>query len=411
MSSSARNDHRLSRPMEPADFAALKDRLISTGRWRGGMFIASALLQASASAIALIQSDPLVRFAVLALTTLFGIMWFWFWYKAAVEYRELRATFVNADLTSTDEKLGRQPFWVDGSRILLVLALYLQAASVVALIAWGISDQTALAALANLGPLLVWPAAVVAAAFCLREFLRPTPAAAPTPVKDPVQDRMRTLEVRADNARLPEPDVQGSACNGLQAPEDEFRLLVDKAPRAAMILAWREVERALHRLARERGLAPEGDIPFFQLTAAVLRHAAVPEEVSELVDELRKIRNAALHGDRDFSSDEAEEYLRLSQRVVAWFRQATPARKEVPDGQNTSGDDGRHFTVVLEGLADDNKKISVIKAIREMTGCGLAEGKTLVDSAPRPIRTGLSREEAATWQQKLEDAGAKVQVA
>ena len=66
------------------------------------------------------------------------------------------------------------------------------------------------------------------------------------------------------------------------------------------------------------------------------------------------------------------------------------------------------FTVVLEGLADASKKIGVIKVVRELTGCGLAEGKTMVESAPKPIKENIPKEEAETVKKKLEEAGAKV---
>src|SRR4051794_13058980 len=66
------------------------------------------------------------------------------------------------------------------------------------------------------------------------------------------------------------------------------------------------------------------------------------------------------------------------------------------------------FTVMLEGLADPSKKIGVIKVVRELTGCGLAEGKTMVESAPKPIKENIPKEEAETLKKKLEEAGAKV---
>jgi large subunit ribosomal protein L7/L12 len=66
------------------------------------------------------------------------------------------------------------------------------------------------------------------------------------------------------------------------------------------------------------------------------------------------------------------------------------------------------FTVVLEGLADTSKKIPVIKVVREITGVGLAEGKALVDGAPKPIKENIPKEEAEAVKKKLEEAGGKV---
>jgi len=55
-------------------------------------------------------------------------------------------------------------------------------------------------------------------------------------------------------------------------------------------------------------------------------------------------------------------------------------------------------------------KIQVIKAVRELTSLGLKEAKDLVDSAPKAVRQGVSREEADAARAKLEEAGATVQV-
>ena len=66
------------------------------------------------------------------------------------------------------------------------------------------------------------------------------------------------------------------------------------------------------------------------------------------------------------------------------------------------------FSVILEGLTDATKKIAVIKVVRELTACGLAEGKTLVESAPKAVKENLPKEEAEAVKKKLEEAGAKV---
>jgi large subunit ribosomal protein L7/L12 len=66
------------------------------------------------------------------------------------------------------------------------------------------------------------------------------------------------------------------------------------------------------------------------------------------------------------------------------------------------------FAVVLTDVGAN--KINVIKAVREVTSLGLKEAKDLVDGAPKPIKEGVSKDEAATIKKKFEDAGAKVQV-
>ncbi len=67
-----------------------------------------------------------------------------------------------------------------------------------------------------------------------------------------------------------------------------------------------------------------------------------------------------------------------------------------------------HFSVVLEKLADPEKKIGVFKAVREITGLGLKETRELVEGAPAVIKTDLPEEEAAVLKKKLESAGARV---
>ena len=66
------------------------------------------------------------------------------------------------------------------------------------------------------------------------------------------------------------------------------------------------------------------------------------------------------------------------------------------------------FTVVLTGAGPN--KINVIKAVREVTSLGLKEAKDLVDGAPKPIKEGVSKDEAAAIQKKFTDAGATVEV-
>ena len=66
------------------------------------------------------------------------------------------------------------------------------------------------------------------------------------------------------------------------------------------------------------------------------------------------------------------------------------------------------FTVVLKEVGAN--KINVIKAVREVTSLGLKEAKDLVDGAPKPIKEGVSKDEAETIRKKFTDAGAVVEV-
>ncbi|SMO42256.1 LSU ribosomal protein L12P [Balnearium lithotrophicum] len=66
------------------------------------------------------------------------------------------------------------------------------------------------------------------------------------------------------------------------------------------------------------------------------------------------------------------------------------------------------FDVILK--SPGAKKIQVIKVVREITGLGLKEAKELVDNAPKPVKEGVSKEEAEEIKKKLEEAGAEVEV-
>ena len=66
------------------------------------------------------------------------------------------------------------------------------------------------------------------------------------------------------------------------------------------------------------------------------------------------------------------------------------------------------FTVVLTAIGD--AKVNVIKAVREITGLGLKESKDLVDSAPKPVREAVPKEEADQVKAKLEEAGASAEI-
>jgi large subunit ribosomal protein L7/L12 len=67
------------------------------------------------------------------------------------------------------------------------------------------------------------------------------------------------------------------------------------------------------------------------------------------------------------------------------------------------------FDVILASVPAD-KKIQIIKVVRELTSLGLKEAKDLVEGAPKPVKTGVAKEEADTMKKKLEESGAKVEV-
>ncbi len=77
-------------------------------------------------------------------------------------------------------------------------------------------------------------------------------------------------------------------------------------------------------------------------------------------------------------------------------------------GEAAAADEKTEFDVILASAGAE--KIKVIKAVREITGLGLADAKGLVDGAPKPVKEGASKEEAEQIKAKLEEVGATVEL-
>ena len=88
---------------------------------------------------------------------------------------------------------------------------------------------------------------------------------------------------------------------------------------------------------------------------------------------------------------------------------AAPAAAAAAAAPAAAEEEQTEFTLVLKA-ADPAKKIGVIKVVREFTGLGLKEAKDAVDGAPKELKEGLTKAEAATWKQKLEEAGGTVEL-
>jgi large subunit ribosomal protein L7/L12 len=87
---------------------------------------------------------------------------------------------------------------------------------------------------------------------------------------------------------------------------------------------------------------------------------------------------------------------------------AVPASAAAQPAEAPAAEEKVEFTVVLKSIGD--KKIEVIKAVRELTELGLKQAKDLVEAAPQTVKENVSREEANTIKQKLEAAGATVEL-
>jgi large subunit ribosomal protein L7/L12 len=98
----------------------------------------------------------------------------------------------------------------------------------------------------------------------------------------------------------------------------------------------------------------------------------------------------------------------LGVSAAAAMPMAMPMMAGAAGGGAAAAEEKTEFTVVLTDVGGN--KINVIKAVREVTSLGLKEAKELVESAPKPIKEGIPKDEAAAIKKKFEDAGAKVEI-
>ncbi len=120
------------------------------------------------------------------------------------------------------------------------------------------------------------------------------------------------------------------------------------------------------------------------------------EQVFEFIDNMTILEMS------QFIKEFEERYGVEAAAPVAMAAMPAGAAAEAPAEEKTS------FDVVLTAIGD--KKIQVIKVVREITGLGLKEAKAVVDSAPAPVKESVSKEEAEAVKAKLEEQGATVEI-
>ena len=98
----------------------------------------------------------------------------------------------------------------------------------------------------------------------------------------------------------------------------------------------------------------------------------------------------------------------LGVSAAAAMPMAMPAGGGAAAGGAPAAEEKTEFTAVLTEVGTN--KINVIKVVREVTSLGLKEAKDLVEGAPKPIKEGVSKDEAAAIKKKFEDVGAKVEI-
>ncbi|MGL4348170.1 MAG: 50S ribosomal protein L7/L12 [Chlamydiales bacterium] len=124
------------------------------------------------------------------------------------------------------------------------------------------------------------------------------------------------------------------------------------------------------------------------------------EKLSQLVQELNQLPALELSKLKKLLEEEWGVTAAAPMMMAAGPVGAGPAAAE-------EAEEASEFRITLEEFAAD-KKISVIKVIREITGLGLKEAKELVESAPKAVKEGATKAEAEEIVKKLQDAGAKV---
>ena len=126
------------------------------------------------------------------------------------------------------------------------------------------------------------------------------------------------------------------------------------------------------------------------------------EQIDKIVDEIKGLTLL----EASELVKKLEETLGVSAAAAAPVMVA--AAGAAPTAGAAPAEEQTEFTVVLTAVGAN--KINVIKAVREVTNLGLKEAKDLVDGAPKPIKEGVSKEEADALKKKFTDAGATVEV-
>ena len=118
---------------------------------------------------------------------------------------------------------------------------------------------------------------------------------------------------------------------------------------------------------------------------------------------LEAISNMSIMQVVELISDMEKKFGVTAAAPVAVAAVAGPAAAAAPAEEKTE------FTVILKEYPAD-KKVGVIKVVRELTGLGLKEAKDLVEGAPKPLKDGVAKKDAEEMKKKLEAVGAKVDI-
>ena len=208
-----------------------------------------------------------------------------------------------------------------------------------------------------------------------------------------------TTEAEAQAEEQPAAEKEAEAApeateEAAEAPaEKEAEVAEAKAEEAAEAKEEPPAEKAEEKPKAKKEKAAEAPAPPAKEKVKV---SPAIEEIMNAIKKMTVIELADL-----VKALEAEFGVTAAAQVVAAAPAAAGAPAEAAEEQT-------EFSVILTEVGAN--KIAVIKAVREVTTLGLKESKDLVESAPKPVREGVNKEEAATIKEKIEAAGAKADI-
>jgi len=177
-------------------------------------------------------------------------------------------------------------------------------------------------------------------------------------------------------------------------PEDEVEAGQDTGGETAEVKPREAVKKAVKKPKAIKAAASE------PVTVAEVKG----KKATAIDDVMATIKNmTVLELSQLVKALEAEFGVSAAAPVVAAPTLATPTGAAPPPTEEKT-----EFSVILKDIGAN--KISVIKAVRELTTLGLKDSKDLVESAPKPVKEGVNKDEAASAKQKLEAAGATVEI-
>lgn len=214
-----------------------------------------------------------------------------------------------------------------------------------------------------------------------------------------VETTQETTEAEAQAEEQPAAEKEAEAApevteEAAEAPaEKEAEVAEAKAEEAAEAKEEPPAEKAEEKPKAKKEKAAEAPAPPAKEKVKV---SPAIEEIMNAIKKMTVIELADL-----VKALEAEFGVTAAAQVVAAAPAAAGAPAEAAEEQT-------EFSVILTEVGAN--KIAVIKAVREVTTLGLKESKDLVESAPKPVREGVNKEEAATIKEKIEAAGAKADI-